>query len=875
MAVTTISAAGIASAVLGLSKAAWKLGTFLSKLEHGFRSSDTTVKSLIEESRSLSNECDLFHAELDEIISRNEIGSFPSQEITRRIWSCVATEVDETSRTLQELEDFVEGFRDEDSDFIGHVQRQEMLDKSKNQIANGCTKVRSHAGAFHNTLSLIHVVFARIATRRDNREIATELEKLRDMVERLQRSLEDSPQSRMSHTEAFLLQCGRQVIAEGKVVYDTNLDAGSISGGQRAASSNIRVAEWVSTLESIRRDEQLSDTSDMVSNVSSIFSRNETYTVLTSAGSEHRTAQQGEVVNPAEDDSDDDLDIDLAKAALETGSKAFEAQEWEDADAMLQEALRVLPQLSKHKRSFCDIHDLQYRLAVCAYHTQQPADAEEALLSLMRQSAKSDEQRRYICNAAHLLSLLYIRTGQTERARSECEKALQARRRLLGKLSDASLESMALMAHIYVLLNNRARAKSYLAMIPESRREATLRIVEESLGTKPEQLDSSSQLGRSISDESDLAEKHPRSVTTISSPVLPPENRRDGPVSATKSQAPIATLGQPQQPVPTNKVGLEHLKSVTVTSLLSMDERRDSMATEMERTNDIYSSGPEAVGLSALSLGGDTERCPTLKNTTLSRKEILKKIGCQPRDQIEEAVCNGDNIALASLLSKKKESWRSKFRKRLHAERVTALHFAALFGEIDMARRLLGSGFNINEVPHGYSENLTPLKFAIGARQVDMVDFLITNGARPSEPDTWSTLAGILMNRSWLMKTMSEAENEFASIRIIAILRILLKRGWEVDSPVDTSGRSVLHQAVGLWTGSYKLDLQLRVAVASFLCEQGANPFQANAEDKTPYDMASTSGHQELMEILEHGSKSRTRGHRPMEPVELPTEHAR
>jgi hypothetical protein len=64
-----------------------------------------------------------------------------------------------------------------------------------------------------------------------------------------------------------------------------------------------------------------------------------------------------------------------------------------------------------------------------------------------------------------------------------------------------------------------------------------------------------------------------------------------------------------------------------------------------------------------------------------------------------------------------------------------------LFDEIEMAQRLIAAGFNVNEVPYGYSTSLTPLKFAIGARQVAMVEFLIANGAKPLEPDSWSTLA--------------------------------------------------------------------------------------------------------------------------------------
>jgi hypothetical protein len=183
-----------------------------------------------------------------------------------------------------------------------------------------------------------------------------------------------------------------------------------------------------------------------------------------------------------------------------------------------------------------------------------------------------------------------------------------------------------------------------------------------------------------------------------------------------------------------------------------------------------------------------------------------------------------------------------------------------------MARRLLSSSFNINEVPYGYTTCLTPLKFAIGARQVDMVEFLIANGAKPSEPDSWSTLAGQLMNRSWLMKTMSDAEKEYVPNRIIVIFRILLKHGWDVNAPFETSGGTVLHQAVAFWTGSYRWDLNLRAAITSFLCERGANPFQANTEGKTPYDIASASGHQDLLLVLGRGTKRKELG---AEPVEL------
>ncbi|KAF7506791.1 hypothetical protein GJ744_011403 [Endocarpon pusillum] len=873
MAVSPTTAVSTANAVLALSRTAWGLGMSLTKLDQDSRFVDTTIKNLAGEVKTLGNECDLIYAELEEVVIKSETGSASPCDVDCSIWDCLATQVKETSRTMQELKFFLNNIRWEESSFIGQVQRQTKLDKSKDQIATIRTNICGHSDNLHTTLLLINTVLAHIAPGPAAWKLAKNLDKLLEVVEKLQRSAEANPQSEPSHTEATLAQCAREVLIKGTAVYEASLAAESIAGSRGPANSNVRVAEWVSTFESMCRDERLPDPSDVASNRSSVFSRNEMSTVVTSITSEQHTLPEGKAVDAVGDVSDDDLDTDLAKAALDTGTKAFEAHEWEEADSLLQEALRVLQQLPKQQRAFCDIFVLQYKLAVCAYHMQEPVDAEEALLSLVQQSAISNEHRSYMYDAEHLLSHLYIRMGQVDRARSECEKALQGRRRLLGKQSDAALESTALMAHIYVLLNKRARAKLCLTMIPEARRDAVLRIVEESLGMKVEHLDSPSKPTRSISEGSDLAGKRFQGRLSSSSPESPTEDRcYEAPVSAMISQSPAPSLGQSHQRIPSNRAGLEDLQSVAVTSLSSTEERSEPRATDKEKASEYHFSDLEAIGAAPLSPGELPEVYRTSKSKPLSRKEILDKIGCQPRDHIEDAVCDGDHSALASLLKRKNDFWRSKLRKHVRPERVTALHFAALFGEIEMARRLLDSSFNINEAPYGYSTKLTPLKFAVGARQVDMVEFLTASGAKPSEPDSWSTLAGQLMNRSWLMKTTSEAEREFVPTRIIAILGILLKHGWDVNAPYESSGETVLHQAVAFWTGSYRWDLNLRAAVTSFLCERGADPFQANAEGKTPYDLASTSGHQDLLLVLDRGSRRQVPDHRPTELAELPGE---
>ena len=146
-------------------------------------------------------------------------------------------------------------------------------------------------------------------------------------------------------------------------------------------------------------------------------------------------------------------------------------------------------------------------------------------MSLVQQSASSSEQRGYIYDASHLLSPLCIRMSQIDRAKSECKKALQARRRFLGKRSGPALESTALMARIYVLLDNRPRAEACPAMIQEERRDAVLRIVEESLGRKVEHLSSSPRTSRLMPKDSDVVVKHIKSECSEPTLALPMENR--------------------------------------------------------------------------------------------------------------------------------------------------------------------------------------------------------------------------------------------------------------------------------------------------------------------------------------------------------------
>lgn len=161
MVVTSLTAADMASAVLALSKAAWKLGSCLSKVnQDNIKLVDITVQSLAEEVKSLGNECDLVYAELEDDINRKvEAGSsLPYYGDDSRIWDCLAMQVEEAGRTMQELELFVKNARGEaESSFISQAQRQRKLDESEDQIASIRIKVRRHTDNLRTTLLLINM----------------------------------------------------------------------------------------------------------------------------------------------------------------------------------------------------------------------------------------------------------------------------------------------------------------------------------------------------------------------------------------------------------------------------------------------------------------------------------------------------------------------------------------------------------------------------------------------------------------------------------------------------------------------------------------------------------------------------------------------
>lgn len=176
--------------------------------------------------------------------------------------------------------------------------------------------------------------------------------------------------------------------------------------------------------------------------------------------------------DPIQDISDeDDLQIEMIREAYELGRLDFQAKDYEKASMLLQEVLSMVEESPVRSTGFFDVGELRWMLAVCAYHQGDVQTAEAALKQMVQIPAQTQDERARLCEAGHILSLACVKLGNLHEARQYCDSALQGRRRLLGKHDRACHESLALLARIFELQDNRARAAIYSKMIPEDTRD--------------------------------------------------------------------------------------------------------------------------------------------------------------------------------------------------------------------------------------------------------------------------------------------------------------------------------------------------------------------------------------------------------------------
>lgn len=176
-----------------------------------------------------------------------------------------------------------------------------------------------------------------------------------------------------------------------------------------------------------------------------------------------------------EDEEADGYILEAAQIAITDGRDSFRSGDFQEANDMLEEALRLVRELSRSKQAaICDHCEMRYMLGVCAFHLQAPAAAEVALLTIVKETpnarVQNNERRQQVLDAGHMLSQTYLKLGMLQKAFHYCDNALRGRERLLGKDSDPRYESLALMARINALEGKTGRVNVLTRLIPESKK---------------------------------------------------------------------------------------------------------------------------------------------------------------------------------------------------------------------------------------------------------------------------------------------------------------------------------------------------------------------------------------------------------------------
>ena len=873
---------GAAAGIAQISRSAWKLGSYIYTIYQGTKTIDQSVQSLALEVNGLASTCDLVYNELGTVLTKPGSGyTISPYDKDGRLRRCIDHQVAECKSTLGELETVVEALWPRKDTFFERASKQIDLQNSREQTGEIRQRIRSHTDALHTVLLVVNIRVAHIAPDHATQQLPGKLDDLRQRLKNIESKL-DVSQSRsqlLGDDQSTLINFARDTLRSGKTLYEASVagsvlgaeTADSVMGYEQAASSNTKVAEWVTVVNTLRTESREGNYSD---NEPSVFSDDGKYTAAT------KSISGGDPLAVLTDDGDydsDDEQVELAQAALDGGNRAFEAEKWASASKLLHTSLKLLTKLpQKHKRAE-GIFELQYRLAVCSYHTGNVDQAEAGLESLTQHAPISDEQGIQLCNARHLLSRIYVERDNLIAARDACDSTLKARSRLLGKQHEARFESMALMSRIYSLLNDEVMSELYAERIPEARRDilltavSTLGPLQPSIkdGSEPSspitiglgtpsthvpQRSTARQLGVSPSEHLG-GDGLISSLSPDPSPYgVSPKTDDYGDLKSLESSKPHRTLsiGTPVKSTQTNQLW-KSIEPTSRSSQFSATATNESSTAAILQRPQRWSSAPTIAGSSAgsdrrksstsvhrsstVSLEAHVEEnhlpmrkpthtwCSNGPMSSSEREAIVKRFKLEAMHNLDESIRAGKVEKALTLVNALYSGSAqlgntdtsivfSSFSPGLRsATKSPALHLAVLFGDLTLIKPLTKNGFSAN-LPYqlssepGMQEFLTPFDIAIASRNDQIIIELLENGALLDPTKGLSPCRQLLAPTSLQLWPPSDVSE------VISTLDLLLSSGWLAcrgfaRQSTPTSMPTLLHQACSLphYFSEYRLPL--------------------------------------------------------------------
>lgn len=222
----------------------------------------------------------------------------------------------------------------------------------------------------------------------------------------------------------------------------------------------------------------------------------------------------------------------------------------------------------------------------------------------------------------------------------------------------------------------------------------------------------------------------------------------------------------------------------------------------------------------------------------LSRLEIGEKV----KGDLLSALVQGNTTTVIEILESGQASKKDIRTRSLKLPTgLTALHLAAFYGDHAVLEELLE--LNADPAVTVYCQILShsvfnqfwmdarPLLFAVGAKNLDVVERLLEHGASVDMNDAWP-----LFSSEWWLLT-----NRFEWVNAQGILKCLLRHGLDVNNRVAKLKWSMLHYAVNIepktWSGAVEGFLRDRYSTVELLLQNGADPLMKDTFGRTSFKL--------------------------------------
>lgn len=836
--------ASVLESVAAAGKNALDISQTLHGLARDTTEDDQTVARLATEVETLGHTCNSARMQFEDIMRQYDT-SRDSTGLRERQWSATQLKLDECHNTLERLHGAVERGASGPADVTALGLQTVRLSLNKDEMTKNRARVRLHTTALQISLQVILIVASHLELRYADHALLAKLDALQQKVDTwVAQQVAEQPNWRAENDSFLQLAC--EVLSHGTALFESSTRGGS-NFGRHASYQNLfsaarsqagiiphgghppdtplplrpstsrasnapivifrrpvapgvrsspRIPNWIQSIQSRDSVSDRTVTASSSFRSPSIFSDQDDRRTVRTDATTLTTSDDGD-----KQDCDDDFEIGVARQALKLAREAFEAQEYGEADSHLQAAVETIEQLSPESRNLCNPRELQYLLAACTFHLKSTAEAEAALVALLGMPGAAGRVEAIDLEAGHLLSQVYVRQSKLNLAKTTCHDAVKGRWKLLGDKDPSYYESLALLSTIYQLQGNPQKSKMYASMVDVQSRSLLLAKFDDLLPPSESRKASSTALPLAETQRFAMNSKR-----TESEPVVAPQRnieRIDRPLDAFRQQPSLAA------------------PAAEWASLRSM---------------------PSVTSLATLPTVHSVTSRPSQHDTPASRRWKLRQLGIAPGDELQEAIVDGD-MEHANRLSVQYNSRPSGGSKH-----TTALHLAALFGELELAQTLLPNNQSqVNQsckIPYSFGGKATPLHFAIAGRHTSMIRLLVANGATFNPPrqkskfgfsksslEAESYPVAVITLKRWLHLESAAEFQEY-----IEVVRTLLSLGWDINSPVDSISRTLLHMAVRLTQDR----LEYRKALVSFLVAYGANVLMTSSVGSIPLHFVST-----------------------------------